>query len=119
MGIRIRFTLILGIVAAACLILQPVGSEAFMPPPHPCELEPMTYSPPSPPQVGGPPPPPMCGPCLPMRQYPRKIVGPPPCSIIVCKFLPSKPADFRIAPPPACPPPPCAPVSCTPDACGY
>lgn len=105
-----------GFLLVAALIffgaMQPF-SFAYMPPPHPCELEPMTYGPPEPPTCAGPPPLPTCGPCPPMRIYPRKLVGPPPWPIMVCKLPVPTPADYKIEPPPACPPP-CAPPPCGP-----
>ena len=88
---------------------------AYMPPPSPCELEPLTYGPPCAPDCAGPPPPPLCNPCVPLRVYPVKMVGPGPCPAIVCwpSPVPTK-AAYRVipkcdAPPPSCAPPPCGP----------
>jgi hypothetical protein len=109
-----RRLLLTSSLLVALVLVFPLTSNAYMPPPHPCELEPMTYSPPQPPTCAGPPPPAICGTCPPYRQYPRKLVGPPPCQIMVCKTIPPNIADFRIPPPPPCAPPPCGPAPCGP-----
>jgi hypothetical protein len=112
-------SLIIGSVClvVAVLVALPQPGIAYMPPPDPCELVPLTYGPPPGPTCAGPPPPPFCGPCPPMKCYPRKIVGPPPCPMTVCWGLAPTPAAYKFAPPPACPPPPCAPPPCAPNVC--
>lgn len=118
-----RFVVITALAALFAVVVAawPTVAAAYMPPPHPCEIQPMYYGPPPPPSCAPPPPPPICTPCPPMRCYPRQIVGPPPCPITVCKCppIPSK-AAYRVTPrcavppPPACPPPPCGPTACVP-----
>lgn len=95
--------------------------HSYMPPPDPCEMVPMTYGPPAPPTCAGPPTIPPCTPCPPVRCYPRKLVGPPPCSMTICKCPPEPtPASYRVCPQPACPPPPaCAPAPCAPGPLGF
>lgn len=109
-------SLIVGSVClmAAVFIALPQPSVAYMPGPDPCEMVPLTYGPPPPPNCAGPPPPPFCGPCPPMKCYPRKIVGPPPCPLTICWGLAPTPAAYRLTPPAPCPPPPCAPPPCPP-----
>ena len=106
------------ILVAAIVLTSSLAANAYMPPPDPCELAPLYYAPPGPPGYAGPPPPFLCGECPPVRCYPRKLVGPPPCPITVCKCPPPPtPATYRCTPPPACPPPPCGPPPCAPPAC--
>ncbi|MGD9819086.1 MAG: hypothetical protein AB7V04_10360 [Desulfomonilaceae bacterium] len=106
----------LAMLVMVCMVIFPVIVKGYMPPPDPCELAPMTYGPPAPPTCAGPPPLGPCTPCPPPRCYPRKIVGPPVCPIMVCKCAPEPGlAAYRCAAPPACPPPPvCVPPSCGP-----
>lgn len=112
---RLRLSLrlvMMALVGTAVLVALPVA--AYMPPPDPCELAPMTYGPPPPPNCPGPPPLATCGPCPPMRCYPRKVVGCPPGPIMVCTCpQPPTMAAYKVCAPPPCPPP-CGPPPCGP-----
>jgi hypothetical protein len=116
---RLRPALPRLVAVALCGILfalWPAFLNAYMPPPDPCEMQPLVYGPPDPPTCAGPPPPPgfpACNPCPPMQVYPRQAVCPPPRSMMVCKYppVPLK-ASFKIWPPDAVCPPPCRIPEC-------
>ncbi len=101
-------------LAAGVFFSMATLSEAYMPLPSPCDLAPLYYGPPQPPECAGLPAPPFCGPCPPDRCYPRHVQGPPPCPIYVCDFpqIPGK-AAYRVMPPCPVPPPPCVPPVCS------
>jgi hypothetical protein len=101
-----------GIIIAGFVYATDVN--AYMPPPDSCELAPVTYGPPPCPAVAPAPPPPYCGPCPPIRIYPKKVAGAFPKSI-VCRVIAPTPAAYKCAPPMPCPPP-CAPA-CPPKVC--
>jgi hypothetical protein len=114
-----RELILLGMVIAF-LLSAPTMSDGYMPPPDPCEMVPMIYGPPAPPTCAGPPTIPPCAPCPPVKCYPRKLVGPPPPPVTICKCPPEPcPATYRVCPPPACPPPPCAAPQCGQSPLGF
>lgn len=115
LGVMLRIILLIAAISA-----WPLVSWGYMPPPSPCELEPLTYGPAEPPSCPGPPPPKYCGPygrptCPPIVCGPRKLVGPPPCPSTLCKQppFPTK-AGVKVAAPCAAPPPSCGAPVCYP-----
>lgn len=56
-GLRFISAIVVSVaLLTAALVSVPSFAAAYMPPPHPCELVPMTYAAPEPPTYAGPPP---------------------------------------------------------------